>query len=82
MKQREQIASKADAVEVVKAVDEFVAHLNDDLPLGPTSPLGGEVMPERLKDRPEREIRRLAQIGREILNAPRDERVRVRNEIH
>lgn len=56
-------ADRLDAV-----VAEIVEHGHDDLPEGPSSPLGGEARPNPLITRSAAEIRRLAQRGEEIVN--------------
>lgn len=66
---------KHDADRLDKAVADLVKHGHDDLPEGPPSPLGGDVRPNLLEVRPEREIHRLAKLGREIV----DKRLAVRN---
>jgi hypothetical protein len=57
------------------AVAELVEHGHDDLPDGAASPLGGEARPNLLKTRPEAEIRRLAKLGKMLV----DERVAARS---
>jgi hypothetical protein len=59
---------KTDAEKLVQAVDELVKHGHDELPEGPSSPLGGEVRPNLLTTRSEPEIRRLAALGRTIVD--------------
>ncbi len=51
-----------------EVVAELVKHGHDDLPEGPSSPLGGEVRPNLLITRSEPEIRRLAELGRAIVD--------------
>jgi hypothetical protein len=51
-----------------EVVAELMEHGHDDLPEGPSSPLGGEVRPNLLTTRPEPEIRRLAELGRAIVD--------------
>jgi hypothetical protein len=60
--------SKADADRLDEAVEELVKHGHDDLPDGPSSPLGGEARPNLLKTRTEPEIRRLEALGRAIVD--------------
>jgi hypothetical protein len=66
---------KTDADKLVEAVNEIVKHGHDELPEGPSSPLGGEVRPNLLTTRSEPEIRRLAALGRDIV----DERLSARS---
>jgi hypothetical protein len=49
-------------------VAELVAHGHDDIPEGAPSPLGGEARPNLLTTRPETEIRRLAELGKAIVD--------------
>lgn len=60
---------------LVEAVAELEQHGHDDLPEGPSSPL--EYDPGLLKSRREPEVRRLAKLGREIV----DGRLAKRNSI-
>lgn len=57
-----------DADKLAAAVDEIVKHGHDNLPEGPASPLGGEARPNLLITRPEPEIRRLAELGKSIVD--------------
>lgn len=66
--------TKSDADKLAEAVDEIVKHGHDELPEGPSSPLGGEVRPNLLTTRSEPEIRRLAAQGKAIV----DERIAAR----
>ncbi len=59
---------RRNADRLAEAVAELKQHGHDDLPEGPPSPLGGEVRPNLLKSRREPEIRRLAKLGREIVD--------------
>jgi hypothetical protein len=66
---------KTDADKLADAVDEVLRHGHDDLPEGPSSPLGGEVRPNLLTTRSEPEIMRLAELGRAIV----DQRISARS---
>jgi hypothetical protein len=57
-----------DADKLDEAVAEIMKHGHDDLPEGPSSPLGGEARPNLLKTRTERETRRLAERGEAIVD--------------
>jgi hypothetical protein len=57
-----------DADKLAAAVDEIVKHGHDNLPEGSASPLGGEARPNLLTTRPEPEIRRLAELGKSIVD--------------
>lgn len=57
-----------DADRLDEAVADLVQHGRDDLPEGPPSDLGGEVRPNPLTTRPEPEIRRLAALGRRLVD--------------
>lgn len=57
-----------DADKLTAAVDEIVKHGHDNLPEGPASPLGGEARPNLLTTRTEPEIRRLARIGKALVD--------------
>lgn len=59
--------SGTDADIVVEAVQEFIDHLHDDLPVGPASELGVDE-PKGLKVRSELETQRLAVIGKNIVD--------------
>ncbi len=60
--------SNTDADKLADAVNEILKHGHDDLPEGPSSPLGGEARPNLLIARSEAEIRRLAKLGKEIVD--------------
>lgn len=62
---------KTDADKLADTVNQILEHGHDDLPEGPSSPLGGEVRPNLLTTRSEPEIMRLAELGRAIV----DERI-------
>lgn len=57
-----------DADRLDEVVEEIVKHGHDDLPEGPSSPLGGEARPNLLKTRTEPETRRLAERGQAIVD--------------
>jgi hypothetical protein len=57
-----------DADRLDEVVAEIVKHGHDDLPEGPSSPLGGEARPNLLHVRTEPETRRLAQRGQAIVD--------------
>jgi hypothetical protein len=57
-----------DADRLDDAVAELVRHGHDDLPEGASSPLGGEARPNLLTTRPEQEIKRLAKLGKMIVD--------------
>lgn len=57
-----------DADRLDAAVAELLKHGHDDLPEGPSSPLGGEARPNLLKIRTEPETRRLAEQGQAIVD--------------
>jgi hypothetical protein len=57
-----------DADRLAAAVDEILKHGHDDLPEGPSSPLGGEARPNLLITRTEAETRRLAEQGKAIVD--------------
>ena len=57
-----------DADRLDDAVAELVEHGHDDLPEGRPSPLGGEARPNLLITRPEAEIKRLAELGKTIVD--------------
>ena len=58
----------SDTDKLVDAVDEIVKHGHDNLPEGPSSPLGGEARPNLLTTRTEPEIRRLAKLGEVLVD--------------
>jgi hypothetical protein len=60
--------SNSDTDKLVDAVDEIVKHGHDNLPEGPSSPLGGEARPNLLTTRTEPEIRRLAKLGKALVD--------------
>lgn len=64
-----------DADRLDDAVAELVEHGHDDLPEGTPSPLGGEARPNLLTTRPETEIKRLAKLGKMIV----DQRITARS---
>jgi hypothetical protein len=66
---------KTDADKLAEAVEEVLRHGHDDMPEGPSSPLGGEVRPNLLTTRSEPEIMRLAELGRAIV----DQRISARS---
>jgi hypothetical protein len=66
---------KTDADKLADTVDEVLRHGHDDLPEGPSSPLGGEVRPNLLTTRSEPEIMRLAELGKAIV----DQRISARS---
>lgn len=62
------VMPKTRADQLDKAVAELIEHGHDDLPEGPTSPLGGEARPNPLVVRSEAEIHRLADRGKLIVD--------------
>ena len=67
------------AEQLAEAVEEVVAHGQDDLPPGPSSILGGRVQSNPLTVWRLSEIRRMAGLGMSILDASPSERVKIRN---
>ena len=65
--------------ELVEAIEDIARHRNDDLPIGPPSPLGGEVQPNMLRTQTEAKARRSATFGKAILEASGAERLAIRN---
>jgi hypothetical protein len=57
-----------DADRLDATVAEILKHGHDDLPEGPSSPLGGEVRPNLLITRTESETKRLAKRGKAIVD--------------
>ncbi|HSX47492.1 MAG TPA: hypothetical protein VLF63_01835 [Patescibacteria group bacterium] len=58
----------SNADKTVEVVDEFLKHLHDDLPLGPLSQHGNFIADRFLIIRSEAEIRRLAVIGKMLVD--------------
>jgi hypothetical protein len=61
----ERSSSESDRLEA--AVEDLLDHLHDDLPPGPPSELGGEV-PSSRRRRTEADFRRMAAIGKAIVD--------------
>jgi hypothetical protein len=59
---------KSDADRLAETVKEIVKHGHDDLPEGPASPLGGEARPNALKTRSLSEVKRLANLGKALVD--------------
>jgi hypothetical protein len=60
--------SNPNADRLDEVVADIVEHGQDELPEGPASPLGGEARPNLLTTRPIAEIKRLAELGKTIVD--------------
>jgi hypothetical protein len=60
--------SESEVERLQRAVDQLKSHAQDDLPDGPASPLGGEARPNPLKTRSLAEVKRLAHLGKTLVD--------------